>query len=396
MLQFNEYNADQCKRDAYDKFKKVSSQDSKQIAYGSILDTSELRSSILTVINDAIRNVKASKTKQGVNQSMMKVSDTLKTGLKKTISSFLYKMVPFGRDYLKTANTLTDLYLKGPQSTHKMLSNIMYSEPTIPDSAAKDILKLISPEFNVDDMVDNIFKNRYKHYKNLKKFKSTTQRKLIDLSKNMDTAISNIDCSMLSAMSTVGLGMDTMKSLKSGRMIMSDKHPRAQALKDAIEIIKLSQNSNFDANYSPNPTSPLVSSPDNYLKSTENDDYDDPDRVAEKNEEFLKNVPQLDNDVPIPKKVLNKRQSLGIIVVHPDNHIEYREVTDTSELNKFVGDQTKKYKLQPKSNYPKFLKVNSNKVIDTMVDDIKIKAQENGMTKKEVVDELITSLKNNN
>lgn len=339
--------------------------------------------------------MKASKTKHGMNQSMKKVSDTLKTGLKNTINSFLHKIVPFGRDYLKTANNLKHLYQKGPQSTYKMLSNIIHSEPTIPDSAAKDILKIISPEFNVDDLVDNIFKNHYDQHKNLRKLKFATQRKLIDLSKNMDTAISNIDCSMLSAMSTVGLGMDTMNSLKSGRMIMSDKHPRAQALKDAVEIIKIGQNSEFDENYSPKLTSPLVS-PDGDINSTENDGYDDPDRIAQKNEEFLKNVPHLDNNVPIPKKVQNKRQSLGIIVVHPDKHIEYKEVIDTTELNKFVGDQTKKYKLQPKSNYPKFLKVNSEKVIDTMVDDIKKKAQENGMTKKEMVDELITSLKNNN
>lgn len=349
-----------------------------------------MRSNMLATIKNAISSVKGSKTINDVDQSMRTVSYTLKTGFKQLISDLLYKVIPLTTDFLQTAENLKQLYLKGPQSTHKMLTNILESEPNVPDSA-KDILKLISPQFDVDELINNICENPSRA-KSLKRKKAEAQMKLIDLSKNMDIAVSNIDCFILSAMSTIGIGADTMKSLKSGRVIMSDKNPRAKTLRDAVGIIKSMKSIRNDTNYTPPPTTS-----DYVTKSEEDDDDDeDPDQVAQKNEAFLKNVPNLDENesIPkkVPKKVPNKRQTLGVIVVHPDKRIEYKEVKDTSELQKFVGDRTQKYKLQSKDNHPKFLKVNSKRIIDAMVEDVKKKAEKNGMSKKEMVDEIIKSL----
>ncbi|KAL4131953.1 hypothetical protein QTP88_009179 [Uroleucon formosanum] len=385
---FKEYNSDQCKRDAYDRFKKVTSQDAKQIAYRSVLDTSEMRSNMLATIKNAIGNVKVSKTLNDVDQSLRTVSYSLKTGLKQTVSDLVTKVIPLAKDFLKTTENLKELYKNGPQSTHKMLSNILESESTVPDSA-KDVLKFISPNFDVDELINNIFEKPF-NTKSLKEKKAKAQRKLISLSKHMDTAISNIDCFVLSAMSAIGIGADTLKLLKSGRVIMSDKHPRAKALKNAMGIIKSGKKiRNNDVGFTP-----TLTPSDGFTESDEDDDdEEDPDQVAQKNEEFLKTVPDLDDNIPVPIKVPNKRQSLGVIVVHPDKQIEYKEVTDTSQLKKFVGDQTKKYKLQSKNKHPKFLKLNSKKLIDSMVADVKKKAERNGMSKKEMVEEIIKNLK---
>ncbi|XP_026812559.1 titin-like isoform X2 [Rhopalosiphum maidis] len=383
---FKEYNSDQCKRNAYDRFKKVASQDAKQIAYRSVLDTSEMRSNMLATIKNAIGNVKASQTFNDVDQSLRTVSYSLKAGLKQTISDLVIKMVPLAKDFLKTAENLKELYEKGPQSTHKMLTNILENESIVPDSA-KDILTLISPQFDVDKLINDIFEKPC-NAKSMKEKKTKAQRKLITLSKHMDTAISNIDCFVLSAMSTVGIGADTLKLLKSGRVIMSDKHPRAKILKDAVGIIKSGKkirNNVVDF-------TPTLTTFDGNTESDEDDDDEDPEQVAQKNEEFLKTVPDLDDNIPVPKKVPNKRQSLGVIVVHPNKRIEYKEINDTSQLKKFVGDQTNKYKLQSKNKHPKFLKLNSKKVIDAMVADVKKKAERNGMTKKEMVEEIIRTL----
>ncbi|XP_022177356.1 uncharacterized protein LOC111038526 [Myzus persicae] len=268
-----------------------------------------------------------------------------------------------------------------------MLSNILENESTVPDSA-KDVLKLISPQFDVDELINNIFDKPF-NTKTLKEKKAKAQRKLIDLSKHMDIAISNIDCFILSAMSAVGIGADTLKLLKSGRVIMSDKHPRAKALRDAVGIIKSGKKiRNNDKGFAPTSTS------DGATEKDEDDDDEDPDAVAQKDEEFLKTVPDLD-DIPVPKKVKNKRQSLGVIVVHPDKQIEYKEVKDTSQLKQFVGEQTKKYKWQSKIKHPKFLKLNSKQLINNMVEDVKKKAERNGMSKKEMVQEIINNLKSN-
>jgi len=343
---------------------------------------------MLATLKNAIGNVKASRTFNDVDQSLRTVSYSLKVGLKQTVNDLVMKVIPLAKNFLKTAENLKELYQRGPQSTHKMLTNILGNESTVPESA-KDILRLISPQFDVDELINNIFEKPCTA-KSFKEKKVKAQRKLIDLSKHMDTAISNIDCLVLSAMSTVGIGADTLKLLKSGKVIMSDKHPRAKILRDAIGIIEAGKKiRNNDDSFTPTSTPS-----DGTTDSDEDDDDEDPDQVAQKNEEFLKTVPDLDDNIPIPKKVPNKRQPLGVIVVHPDKQIEYKEVTNTSQLKKFVGDQTKKYKLQSKNKHPKFLKLNSKRLIDAMVADVKKKAERNGMTKKEMVDEIIKNLNN--
>lgn len=345
-----------------------------------------MRSNMIATIKNAIANVRESKTSNDVNQSLRTVSYVLKTSLKQTINDLVNKMYPLAKHFVVEAEKRKELYQRGPQSTHNMLADILNSPPTVPNSA-KPILELISPEFNVDNVVNNIFKPI--KAKSLKQKQIKAVKNLIELSIRLETATSNIDCFVLTAMSTIGSGMDTLNTLKSGRVIMSDKHPRAETLRDAMGIIEASRNLMSDEKFIQNSE---IS--ENIVDSDEDDD-DDLDHVTQKNEEFLKTVPNLDKNVRLHKKVPNRRLALGVIVVHPDKQIEYKEVTNTSELKKFVGDQSKKYKIKSKK-HPKFLKVNSKKLIDSMVDDVKKKAKKNGMTKKEMVDEIMNMLKNNN
>ncbi|XP_015370904.1 PREDICTED: uncharacterized protein LOC107166660 [Diuraphis noxia] len=384
---FKEYNTDQCKRDAYDRFKKVHSQNTKDIAYQIILDTNNMRSNILATVKNALGKVKVSKTLNDVDQSLRTVSNSLKTGLKQTVRDLVTKLIRLAKGFWKTVENLSYLYKNGPQTTYKMLSNILKNESTIPDSA-KDVLKLISPQFDVDELINNILEKPF-NTKTLNEKKAKAQRRLINLSKHMDTAISNIDCCVLSAMSIVGIGAETLKVLKSGRVIMNDNHPRVKALRDAVAIIKsgkkiINNNRGF--------TSKLIG----LDGSTENDKYndgEDPQEVAQKNEDILNAVPDLEDNMTLPTKVPNKRHPLSVIVVHPNNDIDYKEVTDTSQLKKFVGDQSKKYKFQYKNNHPRFLKLIDKKIFYNVVADVKKKAETNGMSKKEMVQDIIDNLK---
>lgn len=389
-MQFNDYNFDQCKRNAYDKFKKVKSEDTKEIAYRCVLDTSDLRSNALDTIKNSIKNVKYAKTSKDVDKSLEAVSYVLKTGLKQTINDLMVKVLPLINSFLQTTNRLKELYVKGPPSTHKMLSSILESEPNIPN-IDEGILKLISPKFNVDELIDGLFKGPL-NTKSLKIKKSKAQKKFMELSKNIDTAVSNIDCFVLSAMSTIGIGSNALNSLKSGRMIMSEKHPRTKALRDSIGIIRSLQKVLENGDFTPTVNT------DNTSESNDDDDDDDdedPEQIARKNEEFLKTVPTLDDNVPLLKKAPIKQRSLAVIVVHPNKEVEYKEVTDTSELKKFVGDRTNKYSNQSQNYRPKFLKVNKKKLIDQIVKDVKKKAGKNGMSNKEMVDEIVGTLKKN-
>lgn len=390
-MQFKEHNSDQCKRSAYDKFKKFSSENAKQIAYHSVLDTSEMRSNMIATIKNAIVNVRASKTSNDVDQSLRTVSYTLKAGLKQTINDLVNKMFPLINDFMEEAKNQRELYLNnyyGPKSTRKMLVDVLETPPTVPDSA-KPILQLISPQFDVDELVNKIF-DKPIEAKSLKQKRIKAEKKLIDLSIRVETATSNIDCFVLTAMSIVGIGADTLHLLKSGRVIMSDKHPRAEALRKAVGLIETGRNMLGDANFTPATVSVSSENTDN----SDEDDDEDPDHVTQENEEFLKTVPDLDNNIKVHKRIPNRHQTLGVIVVHPNKQIDYKEVTDTKELKKFVGDQSKKYKIKSKNN-PKFLKVNSKKLIDSLVEDVKKKAEKNGMTKKEMIDEIIKNLKSN-
>jgi len=345
-----------------------------------------MRSHIVATIKNAIGNVKVSKTLNDVDQSLRTVSYSLKNGLKQTVRDLVTKVIPLANKCLKTAENLRCLYRNGPRTTYDMLSNILKKESTVPDSA-KDVLKLISPQFDVDKLINNILEKPC-NTKTLNEKKAKAQKKLIDLSKHMDTAISNIDCCVLSSMSAIGTGMDTLKLLKSGRVIMSDNHPRVNALRDALGIIKkiINNNRGLTSKFTPF---------DGTTESKKYDDDEDSDEVAQKNEESLKTVPYSEDNRPVPKEVPSKLHPLGVIVVHPNKQIEYKEVTDTSQLKQFVGDQTKKYKLQYRINNPKIVKLNNQKLIYNMVADVKKKAETNGMSKKEMIQEIIDNLKNN-
>lgn len=388
ILQFSENNSDQCKREAYDKFKKVKSEDTNEIAYRSVLDTSEMRSNVLVTIKNAIKNVKYAKTSKDVDQNLGTVSYVLKTGLKQTIQDLMEKVLPLINNFLQTTKSLKDLYVKGPLTTHKMLTSILESEPNIP-SIGYGILKFISPKFNVDELIDSLF-NEPLNSSSLKSKKSNAQRKFMELAKNMDTAVSNIDCYILSTMSTIGVGFNTLKSLNSGRMIMSEKHPRTKSLRDALGVVKSLQKVLDNGEFTPKINNDNVTETKN---NDDDDDDEDQEQVAKKNEEFLKTVPTLDDNVSLLKKLPKKRRTLGVIVVHPNNEVEYKEITDTMELKKFVGDRTNKYTNQSQSNRPKFLKVNKKKLIDKIVADVKKKADQNGMSKREMVDEIVNTLK---
>lgn len=381
-FQFNDYNSNQCKRDGYDKFLKITSQDAKQVALRSVLDTSEMRSNIIATINNATSSVMTAQTFNDVDQCIRTVGYTLKTNLKHTIGNLIDKVKPLAKNFLDTAENLKKIYQKGSQSTYKMLSSILISEITIP-TLAIDTLKLISPEFDVDKLIDNILKTTSSRI-SLKKKKANAHTKLTNLSKYMDLAISNIDCFILSTMSTIGTGADVLKSLRTGRMIMTDKHPRAKELRNAMGIIKSGKKITDNINFTP-----LTS---NDIAVDEDDDEEDPDQVEKNNEEFFKTIPNLEHNASILKEATNRKQTLGVISVYSNKQIKYKEVNDTLELKKFVMEETKKYRFKPKEEQPKFLKVNSKKVIDTMVEDVKRKAEKNGMSRKEMVDEIIKSL----
>lgn len=364
------------------------------------MDTSEIRSEVLATIQNAMNEVKTSETFEDVDRSMKTVGDALKVSLKRIVSNLANKIGPMARDFMTTANAVRTLYETGqPSMTSKMLTSVLRDEPTVPDSA-KHALKFISPEFDVDRLIDGLFDKPTSPTanSNLARKKAKAQFKLDDLSRRMDTAISNIDCFILSAMSAVGIGADTLKILSARRVFMSDKNPRAAALRDAVGIIKSCANDVRNDNVSPPGDDQGTTVVDrDHDDDDDDDDVEDPEQVAQKNEEYLNAVPDLVENVPaVPeKRVPSKRQTLGVIVVHPDKQVEYKEVTKPSELKSFINNQTKKYKVQFRDKHPKFLKVDSKKLIDTMVLDVKKKAERNGLSKKEMIDEIIQSLNDN-
>lgn len=341
-----------------------------------------MRSNMIATINNATMCVKTAQTFNDVDQCIRTVGYTLKTNLKHTVGNLVGKVIPLAKKIMTTAENLKELYQNGPPSTYKILTSVLMSEPTVP-TLAKDTLKLISPEFDVDKLIDIILKTTSSTI-SLKKKKANAHTKFTNLSKHMDLAISNIDCFILSTMSTIGTGADLLKSLKSGRMVITDKHPRAKALRDAMGIIKSGKNIRDNVNFSPLTSNDIAADGDG--------DEKDPDQVGEKNEEFLRTIPNLDNNAPILKKATNKKQTLGVIAVYPNNQIEYKEMNDTLELKKFITEETRKYRFKSKEEQPKFLKVNSKKAIDPIVKEVKRKAERNGMSRKEMVDELIKNL----
>lgn len=383
LFQFKDHDFKKCKENAYKKLQKVTSPDAMQITYWSVLDVNNMQKDISVLIKNAMNNINSSVTFQFIDQNIDIVSNSLKTRLKEEIKNFLARIIPLSQNILLAAESRKRLYATGPQSTYNMLCDILTGDHIIPPSA-KDMLSLFSPQFDVDKLINSFFERPFNSI-TLNEKKANAKAKLVELSMYMDTALSNIDCFILSTMAIVGSGADTLKLLNSGRVIMSDKHPRAKALNVTVGIIKLFANLQNSENLYP-----VFSD----VKNNEDDDDEDPDLVAQKNEVYLNTIPHLNHKVRTPMKTRNISQPLGIIIVHPNKQIDYKEVTDALELSKFVRNQSKQYELKSLTN-PKFLKVNSKRLIDTLVEDVKKKANRNGMSKIEMVNEIIKHLKTN-
>lgn len=384
-MQFEYNNSDRCKHDAYDKFKKVKSKNAKKIAYRSIVDTSELRNKILTKLKTAIVDVKSSKTFDDVDQSMQIISYALKNGLKRIINDVVTEIIPLAQKFIETTENLKTLYEKRSPTTHKMLTSLLDSKPSVKDSHI-DLLKLISPEFDVDKLVNDIFEKANTE-QSLKQKKSEALKVLFNSYKLMTIATSNIECFVLTAMATIGAGSDTLNSLKSGRLIMSEFHPKAVALKDAMGLIKSGENILASTELLTRQTT-SNSTEDSY----ENVDNKYPKEVAKRNKNFLKTVPYPNQ---IPNKNRKKPKTLSVIIVHPNKQIEYKEMSDASQLNNLISHQNKKHKNHPNYNQPKFLKTNGKKAVNSIIENINRKAIANGMTREDMVNEIIENLSKN-
>lgn len=384
-MQFEYNNSDRCKHDAYDKFKKVKSKNAKKIAYRSIVDTSELRSNLLTKLKTVIVNVKSSKTFDEVDQSMQKTSYALKSGLKRIINDAVTEIIPVAQKFIETTENLRILYEKRSPTTHKMLTTLLDSKPFVKDSN-KDLLKLISPEFDVDKLVNDIFEKPNTE-QSLKEKKSKALKVLFNSYKLMTIATSNIECFILSAMATIGAGSDTLNSLKSGRLIMNEFHPKAIALKDAMDLIKSGESVLASTEFLRRQTT-SNSTEENY----ENDDVKYPKEVANRNKNVLKNVPYPNQT---PNKNRKKRKMLSVIILHPNKQIEYKDVSDASQIKNLITHQNKKHKNHPNYKQPKFLKVNDKKAVKSIIENITKKAKESSMTREDMVNEIIENLSKN-
>jgi len=285
--------------------------------------------------------------------------------LKHTISEVLTKVIPLAENIMKTAENIKVSYQKGPQSTHNMLTNVLESEPKISD-LAKGALNVISPGFNVDEMINNIFDTPYSDT-SLKRRKANAQRKLIDLSIHMDTVMSNIDCFILFTMATIGNGASTLKSLKSRKVIMADEHPRVKALSDTIGIIiKLAKYIRYRE------TLKTVNS-NGVEKNGMSNSNGNPDRTFQKRKNVLTRKPNLNNSKTTPRSVtVNRKKTLGVIVVYPDRQIVYIKMSNRLKLNGFIKKETNNYTREfGARNHPVFLIVNSRKNIATLIEEMK-------------------------
>lgn len=344
---------------------------------------SKVRKDMLSTIKNAISIVKGSKAFDDVDQSMKTVAIDLLSCSKEIISN-LINIVSFTEGFLLRANELKRLYQKGPHSTYNMLNNILETKPTV-DSLTKDILILISSQHSIEEFINNYLEN---DEMTLSQKKTNVLDKLVNLSSYIDTSISNVGCFIISTVSTIDIGETTMKSLSSGRVVLRDENPRAMALRDAVNIVKYL--SNIQNKYNTVSYPPISNY--NTFKSDNYDDNDEDSGRSVKKDENLNAIPNL--SVPMTKKIRNKGQSLGIIIVHPNKQIEYNEVTNKRQFKRFVRNNMKKYEFQIKDN-PNFSKAINSKGINTLVNNIKEKADRNGMSKKEMVDEILNNLNNN-
>jgi len=321
---------------------------------------------------------------------MRTVSYTLKTGLKQTINEMLTKVIPLTEYIMETAENIKAFYQNGPQSTYKMLTNVLESEPKISDMA-KSALSIISPGFNVDEMINNIFDMPYDSDTSLKQRRANAQRKLIDLSIHMDTVMSNMDCFILFTMATIGNGASTLKSLKSRKVIMTDEHPRVKALRDTIGIIvKLSE---YIRNGKIVKTVNASGVKENGVSKSDGN----PDRTFQKRENVLTPKPNLNNSKTTSRSVtVNRERTLGVIVVYPNRQIVYEKMANRPELDEFIEEETRKYtrKFRAK-DHPVFLKVSSRKEIAPLIEKVKKEDGYDGMSNVEIRNEITKMLNNN-
>lgn len=331
LLQFKNYNLDQCRNLSYRKFEHLSKNGATSISYLCLLSTSEFRSNISKTIPKAINNVKGSNTLNDVDQYMKTVRDTLKIGLKQTFDTVITNILPLAKKIMDTTENLYKFDQRGPHPIRNMLNTVMESKPSVPE-LTQDALNIFSPEFNIDEMINSIFDTSYNKTTSLKEKKTDAKNKLRDLSTHMNTAIDNIDCFVLSIVSILYSGL---KNLKSHDSIMRDEHDIQKALYVIGIINKINKN---------------------------------------KNERHAK---------------------LGVIIIHPNKRIQYMKMTDESEYKQFAMEITNKFKNVPKDQRPICLKVYSKQSIDAKVKDIEITIDKDEMNVEEIKNEIIAKLNNN-
>jgi len=317
-------------------------------------------------------NIKTANTLNDVDQNMRTVSFVLKTSLKQIISEIVTKITPLSIEVVERTENIKNMYLNGPKSTYEMLTNVLESEPKIPN-LAKDAIKVISPEFNVDEIVDNIF-DKSPGETSLQLKKAKAQNKLINLSDHMNTAIDNMDCFIISILSTIGNGASTLKSLRSGRVIMGSEHPRAGALRDAIGLIMKSNELLGNKR-----SFKIVNS----NRPKESGKINDDEKAAR----------NLTNDETTSNGVTKKQRpiTLGVIVVYPDKRIQYQQMATKSDSDKYIENETNIYRDKP-APHPLFLKVSSRKSVDAIIKDVKEMKNIDEMDIQEIKKEIINKL----
>lgn len=313
---------------------------------------------------------------------MQTTSSALKNGLKRIINDVITEIIPLAQKFIETTENLKILYEKRSPTTHKMLTALLNSDPYVKDSYI-DILKLISPEFDVDKVVNDIFEKPNTE-QSLKQKKSKALKVLFNSYKLMTIATSNIECFILSTMATIGAGSDTLNSLKSGRLIMSEFHPKAVALKDAMGLIKSGEKILANTELLTRQTHSNSTE-----ESYENDDVKNPNEVAKRNKNFLKTVPYPNQR---PNKKRKNRKMLNVIILHPNKQIEYKTMSDASQLNNLINHQNKKHKNHSDYKQPKFMKINGKKAVNSIIENINRKATESGMTREDMINEIIENL----
>ncbi|XP_050433123.1 MATH and LRR domain-containing protein PFE0570w-like isoform X36 [Adelges cooleyi] len=350
-------NAEQCKITAYEELTKIASYDIKKLVFSIGLLSSKLRNNVMSDIKQANNDVKQSDLRGQVDQVVERTRKAIDVNFEQSIGEMREKLVLLAQKFVETTNGLKNTYKVRPRTTHEMLSSITVDPLPVSETAGA-ALSIISPQFNIDKAVRRILEARPSgRVKNLHDKKYDTQRKLIDLSRLMDTAVNNFECLMLSVINEIGIGVDTLKVLNSSKLMMSSQNPRAKALKNAMTIVQeiLGRASGNQSGASAKFANRSI----------------DSEPVAD---------------------MKNKQKPVGVIVVHPDMTIRYKQLPGNKELKKFVAEESKPYKKGKTKVSPKFLEVDNKKLIQNIINDTKKRAKQAGMTDAETVNEIVRKL----